>query len=466
MSSETAISVSGLGKCFHVYANPRDRLKQFVMPRIQRRLGRSTKQYFKEFWALRDVSLDLKRGEAVGIIGRNGCGKSTLLQIICGTLQPTHGDVQVKGRIAALLELGSGFNPEFSGRENVFMNSAVLGLSRQETEERFDSIASFADIGDFIEQPVKTYSSGMMVRLAFAVAINVDPDILVIDEALAVGDELFQRKCFSRIEEIRANGATILFVSHSGAQIVQISDRVLLLDDGQPLTLGEPKRVFALYQKMLYAPAHERAAVRQQIIDGPIAPEQISLPTQSPSPSRAVSAQPASETGVDSGEWLDVNLVPVSTIELGSGAAGIEQPEVRTLDGKAVNHLQRGKTYLFCYSARFHTAVSNVRFGMLIKTVSGVELGGASTASGARDAESFIDANSVYQVQFQFCASLNPGTYFFNAGILGVNAGQEEYLARVMDIVAIKVAPIPGDKATSIIDFQCIPSFNEAREIA
>jgi len=202
MSSDVAISVKGLGKCFQVYAHPRDRLKQFVMPRIQHKLGRPVKQYFREFWALKDISLELKRGEAVGIIGRNGCGKSTLLQVICGTLQPTRGDVQVKGRIAALLELGSGFNPEFSGRENVFMNSAVLGLSRQETEERFDSIAAFADIG------------------------NVDPDILVIDEALAVGDELFQRKCFSRIEEIRANGATILFVSHSGAQIVQISDRV------------------------------------------------------------------------------------------------------------------------------------------------------------------------------------------------------------------------------------------------
>ena len=197
--TDIAISVQNLSKCFQIYDNPRDRLKQFVLPRMQR----EPKQYFREFWALKDVSFEIKKGETVGIVGRNGSGKSTLLQLICGTLNPTGGSVQTNGRIAALLELGSGFNPEFTGRENVYMNAAVLGLSKSEVDARFDDIAAFAEIGQFIEQPVKTYSSGMTVRLAFSIAINVDPEILIVDEALSVGDELFQRKCFSRIEAIR-----------------------------------------------------------------------------------------------------------------------------------------------------------------------------------------------------------------------------------------------------------------------
>ena len=200
-SNDIAISVSNLSKCYQIYDNPRDRLKQFVMPRIRRVAGKPQKQYFREFWALKEVSFDISKGEVVGIIGRNGSGKSTLLQMFCGTLNPTSGNVQTHGRIAALLELGSGFNPEFTGRENVYMNAAVLGLSKDEIDSRYDEIAMFADIGDFIEQPVKTYSSGMVVRLAFAVASCVDPEILVVDEALAVGDSVFQAKCFRRFQQ-------------------------------------------------------------------------------------------------------------------------------------------------------------------------------------------------------------------------------------------------------------------------
>lgn len=201
--SDIAIKVENLSKCYPIFDTPRDRLKQMIIPRLQRAYGFSPRKYYREFWALRDVSFEVKRGETVGIMGRNGSGKSTLLQLICGTLAPTGGSLEVNGRIAALLELGSGFNPDFTGRENVYLNASVLGLSQQEIEARFQSIADFAEIGDFIEQPTKTYSSGMIVRLAFAVAINVDPEILIVDEALSVGDELFQRKCFARIESIK-----------------------------------------------------------------------------------------------------------------------------------------------------------------------------------------------------------------------------------------------------------------------
>ncbi|HHQ4708182.1 TPA: ABC transporter ATP-binding protein, partial [Aeromonas veronii] len=225
MFSDIAIKVENLSKCYEVYDTPRDRLKQFIFPRMQSVVRIVERQnYFREFWALRNVNFEVKKGETVGIIGCNGSGKSTLLQMICGTLNPTSGSINTKGRIAALLELGSGFNPEFTGRENVYLNGAVLGLSNKEIDERFDDIADFADIGEFIERPVKTYSSGMTVRLAFAVQAMVDPDILVVDEALAVGDEKFQRKCFARLEELKSKGSSILFVSHSSASIVELCD--------------------------------------------------------------------------------------------------------------------------------------------------------------------------------------------------------------------------------------------------
>ena len=242
-----AIRVQGLSKCYQIYDNPRDRLKQFVFPRVRRMAGRAQKQYFREFWALRDVSFDIKKGETVGIIGRNGCGKSTLLQMICGTLNPTRGTVNTSGRIAALLELGAGFNPEFTGRENVYMNASVMGVSRDEISARFTDVVEFADIGDFIDQPVKTYSSGMFVRLAFAVAVHVQPDILVVDEALSVGDVAFQNKCMAKIQAIKESGASILFVSHDLSTMQIICDRVIWLRDGGLVLDGDPVEVCQNY---------------------------------------------------------------------------------------------------------------------------------------------------------------------------------------------------------------------------
>lgn len=252
MSNDIAIKVENLSKCYQIYDQPRDRLKQMILPRLQRAAGMQAKQYFRDFWALRDVSFEVKKGETVGIIGRNGSGKSTLLQMICGTLNPTHGSIQTRGRIAALLELGSGFNPEFTGRENVYLNGAVLGLSKEEIDRRFDEIAAFADIGVFIEQPVKTYSSGMMVRLAFAVVVNVAPDILIVDEALAVGDWLFQKRCFQKIEQLVSNGTTLLFVSHDQESVRTLTHRALLLAHGKTLAWGTSSEVVLEYRKLLH----------------------------------------------------------------------------------------------------------------------------------------------------------------------------------------------------------------------
>jgi lipopolysaccharide transport system ATP-binding protein len=250
-SKDIAIRVQGLSKCYGIYANPRDRLKQFILPRLQRLIGQAPKQYFREFWALKDISFEIKKGETVGIIGRNGSGKSTLLQMICGTLNPTSGSIQTNGRIAALLELGSGFNPEFTGRENVYMNASVLGLSKDEIDTRFDDIVAFADIGDFIEQPVKTYSSGMMVRLAFAVIAHVDADILVIDEALAVGDAFFTQKCMRFLRNFMKMG-TVLFVSHDTSSIKNLCNHAVWLEKGQVIQEGSPKEVCELYLEAFY----------------------------------------------------------------------------------------------------------------------------------------------------------------------------------------------------------------------
>ena len=249
--TDIAIKVENLSKCYHIYDKPNDRLKQFLLPRVQRLLGQKPKQYFRQFWALKGVSFEIKKGETVGIIGRNGSGKSTLLQMICGTLTPTSGSIQTNGRIAALLELGSGFNSEFTGRENIYMNASVLGLSKKEIDARFDDIVSFADIGDFIEQPVKTYSSGMTVRVAFAVIAHVDADILVIDEALAVGDAFFTQKCMRYLRSFMSTG-TVLFVSHDTGAVVNLCNSAVLLGGGQIVSSGTPKQVTELYLESLY----------------------------------------------------------------------------------------------------------------------------------------------------------------------------------------------------------------------
>jgi lipopolysaccharide transport system ATP-binding protein len=250
-NGNTAIRVSGMSKCYHMYEQPVDRLKQALGSMVSQLLGTQAKTYFREFWSLKDVSFEVKKGETLGVIGRNGAGKSTLLQILCGTLTPTSGTVQTFGRVAALLELGAGFNPEFTGRENIVMNASVLGLTDPEIKDRMEDIIAFADIGQFIDQPVKTYSSGMYVRLAFSIATSVDPDILVIDEALSVGDGSFARKSFDRIIALRDAGKTILFCSHSLYQVEAICDRVIWLDGGQVQVMGEPAKAIVAYNAML-----------------------------------------------------------------------------------------------------------------------------------------------------------------------------------------------------------------------
>lgn len=266
---DLAIKVDKITKCYEVYDKPLDRLKQFIIPRALGLFTRKKKKYYKEFWALKDVSFEIKKGETVGLIGRNGCGKSTLLQLICGTLNQSSGEVSTYGRVAALLELGSGFNPEFSGRDNVYMNAAVLGLTKVEIENCFDEILAFADIGDFIDQPVKNYSSGMVVRLAFAVIAHVNADILVIDEALAVGDAFFIQKCMRFLRSFMETG-TVLFVSHDTAAVVNLCSKVVYLDKGEVVSIGTPKEITAKYLASLYQEEQEIDNTKSSDMSSPV----------------------------------------------------------------------------------------------------------------------------------------------------------------------------------------------------
>jgi lipopolysaccharide transport system ATP-binding protein len=270
MGKDIAISLKNVSKCYRRYARPVDRLKEILLPQ---------KSHAQEFWALRDISLEVPKGETIGIIGQNGSGKSTLLQIIAGTLTPTTGEIQVNGRVSALLELGSGFNPEFTGRQNVFFNGQIVGLTRAEIEAKFDEIAAFAEIGDFMEEPVKTYSSGMYVRLAFAVAINVNPEILIVDESLAVGDGVFVHRCMAKIRDFQDGGGTILFVSHDVGAVSRLCSEAIWINQGLIVDFGKPAEICKHYQAWVHeevnkrtsihldAQQHEKATVNEDVID-------------------------------------------------------------------------------------------------------------------------------------------------------------------------------------------------------
>ncbi len=442
-----------ISKRFEIYKNPVDRLKQFFSSwTFFFKENRPAKKYYSEFLALDNISFKVNRGETVGVIGSNGSGKSTLLQIICGVLKPSTGVVRVNGKIAALLELGSGFNLEFTGKENIYINGILLGLSKSEIDKKYQDIISFADIGSHINAPVKTYSSGMVMRLAFSVAIHVDPEILVIDEALTVGDELFQRKCFSRIEEIKSRGTTIFFVSHSGAQIVELCDRAILLDGGKLLSVGEPKKILSLYQKLIYAPNDQKERIREEIFVE--FDENIPIHLNNTNLENANNLYP--DLGVE-GEGYDLHLVSNSILEYESHGAQIMEPVVLNESGMQVNTLIRGRTYTYKYEVLFNRDIEFVSFGMMIKNKMGFEIGGATTANLRPDRISVVRKSSVCTVEFQFNCLLNTGTYFLNAGVLGDINGVDTFVHRLVDIVAFNVLPVRANNLTGTVDLKFKP---------
>jgi lipopolysaccharide transport system ATP-binding protein len=456
MGEEIAISLNNVSKCYKRYARPVDRLKEILLP---------GKNHAQEFWALENINLEVPKGQTLGIIGKNGSGKSTLLKIITGTLTPTSGEVKVAGCIAALLELGSGFNPEFTGRQNVFFNGQLLGLSKQEIEARFDNIAAFADIGQFLDQPVKTYSSGMYVRLAFAVFTSIEPDILIVDEALAVGDEAFQRKCFSRIESIQEKGGTILFVSHTSTAVIALCKSAILVDCGNLLLSGSPKFVFSKYHQLLYAPDDKKMALRQEICR---LSSQTSGNLKKDYLTKRDSANPDNFNQTKTEERYDIGLISKSTISYISRGAKIEKAYINTSEKKIVNVIIRRREYIYTYSVSFTEPAYKVRFGMLIKTVRGIEIGGAASHTPNNPIE-YIEKDEVFQVEFRFRCFLYPGVYFLNAGVVGIVDGTQVYLDRHIDLIMFRVQLEEDMLQTGIVDFCIEPSVsvtNSARKMA
>lgn len=370
MTTDIAISVKNLSKCYQIYDNPGDRLKQFVLPRIKHLLGKPHTAYFREFWALQDVSFEVKRGETVGIIGRNGSGKSTLLQIICGTLTPTSGEVRVHGRVAALLELGSGFNPEFTGRENVYLNAAVLGLTKEEVDARFDKIAAFADIGQFMEQPVKIYSSGMYVKLAFAVIAHVDADILVIDEALAVGDAVFIQKCMRFIRSFQERG-TLLFVSHDTASVQNLCKSSIWLGNGHVRQVGSSKEVAEGYlQYTLQEVYGDEIALKANARSA----DNIS---NAFTPLKTTVDQPVQAMNGDGTIAIYDNLDKAKGWQ--SGSANILSVTLTNLEAGPRGTLEGGENVSLRIRAKAHEALRNAILGFLVRDRLGQDLFGENT---------------------------------------------------------------------------------------
>jgi lipopolysaccharide transport system ATP-binding protein len=430
MSSDVAINVQGLSKCYQIYSQPRDRLKQFVMPRLQQMMGRPSQSYFREFWALKDISFEVRKGETVGVIGKNGSGKSTLLQIICGTLNPTTGTVQTNGRIGALLELGSGFNPEFTGRENIYMNGAILGLSEAEIDEKYDSIASFADIGEFIERPIKTYSSGMVVRLAFAVQSQVDPDILIVDEALSVGDAKFQAKCFDRLRQLKESGTSILLVTHSSEQIVTHCSQALLLNNGIQLENGEPRRVVNRYMDLLFGKETKTE------IDANEAHPDTSAPVIEGT------NQNTYELSLSEDRFSQRHGYNPHEYRWGDGSVNILDFYLAADDEPYPTAIDTGQQITLVTSIKFHKAIHRPILGITIKTKEGVTVYGAN--SETLDCENFLNLGvqgSVIQAKTVFACTLAPGDYFISLGVATKNGEDVVPHDRRYDSIHLQIRP-------------------------
>lgn len=407
MSSELAISVQGVSKCYEVYSRPSDRLKQMAGTGLAGLLRRVRPRFHEQFWALHDVSLNVARGECVALIGRNGSGKSTLLQIITGTVAPTEGSVDVQGRVAALLELGSGFNPEFSGIENVYLNASLLGMSRSEVDAKLDDILAFADIGDFVHQPVRTYSSGMVVRLAFAVQAQIDPEVLIVDEALAVGDARFQAKCFARLKTLRENGTSILLVTHSTEQVVTHCDRAVLLDRGHKLADGLPRPVVNQYLDLLYGRVRQEAAEDGE--PSHTASGDLVLPQQV----EKLDPDFASRTPA---LYAQRPLYNAYEHRWGDGAAELQDFIVFSETEAFPKSIRSGSVVTLYVRYQFRDTILNPILGVTLKTKEGLTIYGTNTEMGATEGD-FTSASRSGVVACSFTLNCAPGDYFVSVGI-------------------------------------------------
>jgi lipopolysaccharide transport system ATP-binding protein len=444
MSSEVAIRVDGVSKRYEYPAGPRRRIARFFGPEDTKGM--------EHLWALKDISFRVYKGETLGILGRNGAGKTTLLRIVSDITRPTSGGVKAYGSLAPVLALQSGFKPEFTGRENIFLKCAIMGLSRRETETRLGDILDFANIDEFIDQPLRTYSNGMRARLAFAVAFNAEPEILLIDEVLAVGDEAFRRKCMARIAALKDSGTTIVFVTHSPPMVLQLCDRAILLDKGELLAAGDPKLIVSSYQRFVYASHDERSKVRADLLaeastGSPAAGDDGADPS-------AVAAEPARTTF--SRAEFDPVLVPQSTSESPPNGARIAETAILDRDGRRVNLLLPRQTYDLTLTAVFPQPAARVRYRMTVKTVEGLEVAAAESDPQA-DNSLFVEAGTKLAVAFPFAARLAPGTYFVDVGVAGRIEDRTMELHRITDAAVFRVGADAERPITALTDISVEP---------
>ena len=418
--SVNAIEVKDVTKVYRLYDKPIDRLKESLNPKH--------KSYHKDFYALNGLSFQVEKGRTVGIIGTNGSGKSTILKIITGVLTPTTGEVTVDGKISALLELGAGFNMDYTGIENIYMNGTMMGFTKKEMDEKLQDILDFADIGDFVHQPVKTYSSGMFVRLAFALAINVEPEILIVDEALSVGDVFFQAKCYRRMEEIRQNGTTILMVTHDMGSIIKYCDKVVLLNKGEFIAEGEPGRMVDLYKKIL---ANQMDSLREELENDFSGGMEIDGAEK-----KAMSSKEAamSHTGLMK-EKITINT---DRTEYGDGRAEIFDLGLFDARGNLTNLLIKGEMFTIKERIRFNAPLQNPIFTYTIRDKKGMDLSGTNTMYEGADVKP-VGPGDVYDVSFTQKMTLQGGEYLLSMSCTGFEGEEHVVYHRLYNVANITV---------------------------
>lgn len=430
-TNEYAIQVQDVSKVYKLYDKPIDRLKES--------LSLTHRNYHRDFFALSDISFSVKKGETVGIIGTNGSGKSTILKIITGVLTPTKGSVRVSGVISALLELGAGFNMDYTGIENVYMNGTMMGFSRKEMDAKLQDILDFADIGDFVYQPVKTYSSGMFVRLAFALAINVEPEILIVDEALSVGDVFFQSKCYRRMEEIRKNGTTILMVTHDMGSVIKYCDRVVLLNKGHFVAEGAPGKMVDLYKKILANQMDDLELELSEMNDFSGGMDTNGSETEKSA--KAVEIRKPVSDGLQnghSGRMMDRITINPNRTEYGNGKAEIYDLGMLDERGNVTNLLLKGEYFTIKEKIRFHDTIQAPIFTYTIKDKKGADLTGTNTMFEGADVKP-VKAGDEYEVSFRQKMNLQGGEYLLSMSCTGFEQGEHTVYHRLYDVANLTV---------------------------
>jgi lipopolysaccharide transport system ATP-binding protein len=428
--SDIAVKLENISKFYKLYNEPRDRLKEALHP-----FG---KKYHRRFFALRNINLEVRKGEILGIIGKNGSGKSTLLKLISGIVQPSSGEIAVKGKVSALLELGSGLNPEFTGTQNIYFSGTMMGFSRKEMEEKIDDIVDFADIGDFIHQPLKTYSTGMKARLGFALAINMEPEILILDEVMSVGDELFKRKCYAKMEEFFKSGCTVLYVTHSLNSINEICSRVFFLDKGEQILEGPPKLVTVYYQKYLFAKPENAAKIRNEIIKFGKDEEKKKKFAKKLGKDSKRQVTNEKEVTPQQESFYIPDLIPKSTVVTKNFDIDISDVHITTLAGEKVNLLVTDENYFLTYKVKFNSNCTDVIFGIVVKTFKGFPLLEARL-NPIRESLKNIKSNDEFLIKCKFRCNLLMGTYLIDLGIVRFENGTRIMLCVISDALIFKV---------------------------